>query len=185
MAEPARQLMTLAEYLAWNPSGDSRWELYSGVPVAMAPASPQHSRIAGTLAGLLFAAVRGSGCGIDAELGVPSPSRANSHYHADLAVSCPDRGVVLIVEVLSPSTEDNDRKIKLHDYRRLPSVYEIVLLDRRRIYGEVYRRWQDGRWTVDALEGPQVGLTLNCVDLDVLLGDVYATVTFGDAAGQN
>ncbi len=50
----------------------------------------------------------------------------------------------VIVEVLSPSTEDYDRTEKLQHYQRIPSVEETVLVahDARRV--ELFRRASDG-----------------------------------------
>jgi Uma2 family endonuclease len=53
----------------------------------------------------------------------------------------------VIVEVLSPSTEDYDRGEKLGQYKRMASLAEVVLVahDRREI--EVVRRESDGSWS--------------------------------------
>ena len=51
----------------------------------------------------------------------------------------------LVVEVLSPSTEEVDRGSKWRDYQLIPSLQEYVLVSQEaRI--EVYRRMTSGRW---------------------------------------
>lgn len=187
MAEAAYKLMTLAEFLDWDAPGETRWELYSGVPVAMAPTSPTHGLLAGNLVGLLFAALKAkSPCRVRSEVGILSPTRRNSWYSADLAVSCsPARSdeqytvePVLIAEIVSASTQDNDRTVKLPDYRRIPSVQEIVLLDSRKMFDEVHRRTESGAWTVDLLTAAEDRLVLTSCGLDVALGEVYDGVAF-------
>ena len=80
---------------------------------------------------------------------------------------------VLIVEVLSPSTELIDRLRKLADYRTLPSVREILVVypNERRV--ELLRRTADG-WRVEDLIG-RATITLSaCQDpipLDAVYGD--------------
>lgn len=190
MAEAAYKLMTLAEFLDWDAPGETRWELYSGVPVAMAPPMRTHGRIAATLGGLLFAGLKGKPpCQAESEVGILSPTRRNSWYSADVAVSCtPARSdeqytaePVLIAEILSASTQDNDRTVKLPDYRRIPSVREIVLLDSRKMFGEVHRRTESGAWTVDLLTAAEDRLVLTSCGLDVSLGEVYDGVVFEPA----
>jgi Uma2 family endonuclease len=53
----------------------------------------------------------------------------------------------VLVEVLSPSTEDYDRGDKLGNYKLISTLAEVVLVahDRREI--EVVRREDDGSWS--------------------------------------
>ena len=53
----------------------------------------------------------------------------------------------VVVEVLSPSTEDYDRGDKLGHYKTIPSLKEVVFVahDRREV--EVVRRERDGSWS--------------------------------------
>jgi Uma2 family endonuclease len=37
MSTPAQRKMTVDEFLIWAEGQDGRWELYNGVPYAMAP----------------------------------------------------------------------------------------------------------------------------------------------------
>jgi Uma2 family endonuclease len=70
-------------------------------------------------------------------------------WQADLAVTCqpPAAEVVepiLIVEVLSPSTRVRDLADKLPDYKALPSVREIWLIDSERRWAQVWWRKPEG-----------------------------------------
>jgi Uma2 family endonuclease len=187
MPNTARKRMTLADFLAWNPPGDTRWELYGGVPVAMAPVSRSHSRITSNVIATLSRALRDSPCMVFNEAGIRSPSRGDSWYEADIAVACrqddsrPDLSdPVLVIEVLSPSTQDNDRKVKLHDYRRIPSVAEILLLDGASVFAELHRRLDDGRWTVDLYDRLEETLDLASVRVALPLAEIYRRVGFGE-----
>ena len=79
----------------------------------------------------------------------------------------------LVIEVLSDSTERNDRSDKFYGYRRLASLEEYVLIaqDVRRV--EVYRR--ESGWDLEIYETAE-GFNLRCVDLDLTLADVYEGV---------
>jgi len=195
MAEPARKLMTVEEFLAWDDGTMTKYDLIEGVPVArgpvynrageivaMSPPTAEHGVLAARLAAVLSAALASRpNCRVHSEAGIRRQSQSRSYFHADLAVSCaplvrggldtPDP--ILIVEVLSPSTEDHDRKVKLSLYRLLPSVREILLIDPARYFCEVHRRVGD-LWATDLLVAPGEVLKLESVGLAVALEELYA-----------
>ena len=112
------------------------------------------------------------------------PHRGRSYYIADLAVTCEraqaDQKDVpaptLIIEVLSPSTENDDRKIKLPDYRMLTSVQEILYIDPTRTYCELHRRLDESRWETELLTRLDNHLRLGLCEEAIPLTDIYANV---------
>jgi Uma2 family endonuclease len=185
MAGTALKRMSLDEFYAWDSPGDTHYELIDGVPVAMAPPGNPHQVVAGRLGGHLHNALsKRPECTIRPQAGLVPPWRRSTYYEADIAVACgpvedgwATTQPVLIIEVLSPSTENTDRKVKLRDYRRFPSVREIVLIDAYRVWCEVHRRQPDGRWIVDLLDEADARLVLDSVGLDVGLLDLYANLS--------
>jgi Uma2 family endonuclease len=181
MAEPLPQRMSLAEFLSWDSPGDTHWELYDGVPVAMASPGGPHQTMLITFGRKLSEALDGRPeCRVRGQAGIVPPWRSDNFYEADLAVSCSpverDAGIkdpILIVEILSPSTERKDRKLKLADYREFDSVQEIVLIDPEDHYCEIHRRLDDERWLVDLLLDPVSTVKLNSVGCEVALGELY------------
>ena len=140
MAEAALKGMTVDEFLHWEDGTDTRYELVGGFVVAMARPMPAHGRLAVRLGGAIDAALRSRPpCAVQSEAGIVRPDRDDTCYVADLAVTCEPlrtedrliREPVLIVEVVSPSTAVFDRQTKVADYRRIPSVQEILLIDWR------------------------------------------------------
>jgi Uma2 family endonuclease len=178
MASHAPQRMTLAAFLEWDDGTDRRYQLLDGVPVMMAPAVEAHGELAAALAGEIRNRVKPP-CRVISEAGITVPGRSDTYYVADLAVTCvprePGRRMlaepVLIVEVLSPSTELIDRLRKLADYRTLPSVREILIAfpDERRV--EVQRRTAEG-WRVEDLIG-QASIELSACDGPIPLEALY------------
>lgn len=185
MGDAAEKLMMLDEFLVWEPGDGLHYELYSGHPVAMPPTLEEHGVVAANLGAEIREALKKRPpCRVRAEAGVRIPHRRNSWYQPDLAVTCapPQKGrqetpePVLIVEVLSPSTEEPDRKVKLPDYRMLPSVQEILLVDPARVYVEVHRRLDDKRWQHDILRDIADELRLDSCEARIPLAQVYANV---------
>ena len=153
MAEPARKLVTVAEFLAFEGEGDRRYELVGGEIVMMAPPVGAHGLLVARLAGALASALRRP-CEPRAQAGIALPWSDTDFFVADLVVSCEradlrephTRTPLLIAEVLSAATAARDRTVKLPAYRRLPSVRHVLLLAADRCAVEHYARtgpfWQ-------------------------------------------
>jgi Uma2 family endonuclease len=191
MANTAIKRMSIEEFLAWEDGTDTRYELIDGRPVAMVPPAPRHGSVAARFVRAVGNALAGRPeCEVYTEAGIRSTTRARNFFVADMAVSCTDQPArelerpVLIVEVLSPSTEAIDRKRKLRDYRLLPSLLEIVLIDSGEIYCEVHRRAGDV-WRMDLLTDADARLKLESVGLDMRLGELYGGVRLDDSGPAN
>jgi Uma2 family endonuclease len=190
MSELAIKRMTVAEFLRWEDGTDTRYELLAGVPVAMAPPAIAHGILALRLGARIDAALRSRPpCFGQGEAGIVRPDRDDTCYVADLAVSCspPERGQqllqdpLLIVEILSQGTAMYDRQTKVADYRRIPSVEEILLIDSASIFAEVLRREGD-RWITEIVRGPQATLTLASIGLTATMSDLYEGIDVADPA---
>jgi Uma2 family endonuclease len=161
----ARHHYTYEEYLAYELDSELKHEYEDGEIVAMAGGSPRHS----ALASRISAAVentRPPGCTAfqsDMRVRVLATGRAT---YPDISMVCgaieldaADRSgttitnPTLLVEVLSPSTEEVDRGSKWRDYQLIPSLQEYVLVGQEsRI--EIHRRLESGGWEyLDVREG--------------------------------
>ena len=178
MAEPAEKRWTVEEFLVWHDGTDRRHELINGHVVAMAPPSEAHAAIVISLGAELRSRLRPP-CRVLGEAGVLLVDRNDTYYQVDLAVTCapPDRtrhhvmDPVLLVEVLSPTTEVHDRGRKLEDYCGLPSVNEILLVSSEERRVRYWRR--DGRrWIVEDLIG-EAELRLETVSEPIPLAAIY------------
>ena len=192
MAEPAIRDMTLEEFLHWDDGTDTHYELIDGFSVAMAPPAEAHRILALPLGSQIDAALPGRRpCNAQTEPGVVPPDRGDSYYVPDIAVTCepnePGRQAmvdpILIVEILSPSTERVDRRLKLPAYQTMESVREIMLIDADSHHAELYRREND-RWGIQLVRGAEASLFLTTVDLRILMSELYEgiaipTVTVG------
>ena len=113
MPNVAEQLMSLDEFLAWEREQPERYEYAGGVTTMMTGGSLDHSTIASNLWTALRDKLRGGTC--RAFRGDTKIIANNSIRYPDLSVTCtPVRGdedtvlePVLVVEVVSPSTERN------------------------------------------------------------------------------
>jgi Uma2 family endonuclease len=185
MSAPSRPVRyTRAEYVALERSSNVKHELLDGVIYAMAGGSPEHAAVSMNVGALLNVALRGKPCQVyssDLRIRVldtgletyPDVSvvcgSAERHPADDLAVTNP----ILLVEVLSPSTESYDRGEKLRHYQAIPSLREVVLVDHRQKLVEVHRReGGGGDWTRHEA-GPGGKIALHSLGCELPVDEVY------------
>src|SRR5215471_13628356 len=181
MAEPAIRHMTLEEFLRWDDGTDTRYEVIDGFPVAMAPPAEARRILAVRLVSRIDQALtRRRPRNAQFEPGVVRLDRADSYYVPDIAVTCepndPGRQAmvdpILIIEILSPSTERSDRRLKLPVYQNIRSVREIMLIDADSYHAELYRREND-HWGIQLVRGAEAALSLVSVDLQISMSELY------------
>jgi Uma2 family endonuclease len=168
MVQPASHYVTLEEFLveeANDPSGVRR-EWIDGQVYAMSGATPEHGRLCTAVLAELRAALRGQCTVRDGSVAIHVPT-TKAGLRPDASVVC---GAVMktvvekdgksageaitnpcvLVEVLSDSTERDDRGWKFRDYRTISSFDEYVLVAQTARRIEVFRR--STNWQVEAYE---------------------------------
>lgn len=178
-----RPRLTYAEYLAAEEVGDVKHEYVNGEIFAMSGGTPTHGALAMAVGSLLFAALRDRPCRVfssDVRIRVEASDFA---AYPDVSVVCDQleaasddsnavTNPVLIVEVLSDSTEAHDGGDKAACYRRIPSLREYLLVSQHRRRLELFRRNPQGRWELHEA-GPGESLELASVEVRVDVDEVY------------
>jgi len=85
---------------------------------------------------------------------------------------------LLIVEVLSKSTEDYDRGKKFTQYRSLPSFKEYVLISQKQAKVETWYKQEENVWRISNAEGLDASIHLFSLDLDIQLSDIFYLIDF-------
>jgi Uma2 family endonuclease len=173
-------------YLAAEREAPYKSEFIQGGVVAMAGASREHNELTTNLTVSVGSRLRGANCrayGSDMRV----RAGAESYCYPDLSIVCGEprftdqKGDVLlnplvIVEVLSPTTEALDRGEKFLAYQRTASVREIVFVAQHRCCVERYERQEGGLWLYEVLESPDTSLTLGSCKLNIPLDELYERV---------
>jgi len=180
---PARHRYSYEEYLLVERDSSTKHEYDGGEILAMAGGTPRHEALASRVSAALESA-RKPGCiafQSDQRIRILATGRA-TYADASMTYGTIERdpadpsgttitNPVLVVEVLSPSTEQEDRGEKWRHYQLIPSLQEYVLVSQSRPRVERYRRRAGGGWEYeDASEGTvalQSGASLD-------LGRLYA-----------
>lgn len=174
MAEAQREHMSYADYLALESASEVKHEYLRGEIFAMAGGTPRHSALAMAVGVELSIALAERSCVVfNSDLRVRIETTDLSTY-PDVVVVCgpletaeDDRNAalnpVLIVEVLSDSTEAYDRGQKFSHYRQIPSLREYLLVAQTEPRLEAYAKNEAGRWEL-AEAGPGDVLTLSSLE---------------------
>jgi Uma2 family endonuclease len=84
---------------------------------------------------------------------------------------------LLIVEVISESTEKIDRIIKLNEYRSISSLQYYIIVEQNNCFVEIYIREGD-RWYVEFYEKMDEVIKLTHFNIELPLGKIYKKVSF-------
>jgi Uma2 family endonuclease len=175
------------EYLRLEAQSPIRHEYVNGEMFAMTGGTLRHNTIALNIASVLRGHLRSTQCRVfinDVRVRV---EKAHSYYYPDLLVSCA-RGApaidlnavtvddpVLVMEVLSASTEATDRREKLLAYRTLASLSEYVLISQDEARVEIHRRRGDIGWEKIEYSGPET-IELTSIGLQIGMREIYEGV---------
>jgi Uma2 family endonuclease len=192
-ARAAQTHLTPEEYIALERKAppDSeiiRYEYLNGELIAMSGASRAHNLITGNISGELHNLLKGSGCETYANAMRVSAPVTSSYFYPDVVVVCEEPrfeddvfdillNPIILVEVLSPSTEAYDRGEKFSHYRQLPSLQEYVLVAQDKICVERFSR-QENNWMLTDFQNLDQRLPLVSVQCELPLHEIYDRVTF-------
>jgi Uma2 family endonuclease len=185
-ALPNRLTMSVEEYLALDRnSPENRYEYIDGHVTMMAGGTLDHATICLNMASTLRGLLRGSSCRVFASDARVRLS-ATRYVIPDVTVSCDgrDRGRVdviqyphLVVEVLSPTTEDYNRGRKFTYYRECPTIQEYVMVNTEYQAVEVCRRARNDLWSFHVFRSGE-DVELASLGVRFPITAVYEDVTF-------
>ncbi|WP_257293758.1 Uma2 family endonuclease [Endozoicomonas sp. YOMI1] len=180
--------ITAAEYLEAEKTAEVKREFVNGYVYAMVDASRRHNLLTVSLATLLNTHLQGTGCQVFVyDMKVRAGGKNDTmFFYPDVMVACshpsdktPKDSYVeetpkLIIEVLSPSTEQHDRLSKLATYTQIASLEEYLLVDQQDMLVDLYHRSGE-QWQLTQLRnGDQ--LVLSSVGLELPVADIYQEV---------
>ena len=191
VAEPSRGThWTLEDYLEMECGSPIKHEFVGGYVYAMSGGSQRHSMLGVRIVRLLDEHLGGSSRrAFNSNMRVRLSSGLQDHLYPDASVSCDERDLVddaalsirypcLIVEVLSPSTEDYDQEGKFTLYRGCSTLEEYVLIATGAVRVEVHARAEDGEWET-RVYGPGSEVVLASVGLTFPIAELYAGTSLG------
>ena len=196
---PQTATVTLDDFIAAAEATGERLEFVDGRIVALAGTSLEHGLIVTRLVNALSNQLADRPCGVVSQGTLVRANVGENTFLPDVVVWCGEpereriRGVdlvlnpVLLVEVLSSSTEDYDHGKKWENYRRIPALQDYLLVSQTRRRVERYSRQGDGFWLFSETMGPDEEIRIEALGVTVRLAEIYAGVlpAGGDPGGGN
>ncbi|MEM6844505.1 MAG: Uma2 family endonuclease [Bacteroidota bacterium] len=177
--------LTLEEYNQLEEENQQRYEYHDGEVYAMAGGDPVHNAIGHNIQVLLGSALRKKSCNVftsDQKVYIQSVNRS---FYPDASVTCGSversdqdtRAItnpILLMEVLSDSTEAFDRGEKFEYFSKLSSLQEYVLVSQHEPVVQVfYRDSENSLWQMNWVRGKEKVLTLRSLEIETTLEDIY------------
>jgi Uma2 family endonuclease len=184
-----KQTWTVEQYLEMERASEEKHEYLDGEIYLMSGGSSNHSLIGSTTIAILYTQLRKKSCFVyNSDMRV-RVINTGLYTYPDISVVCDppqidDAGQdtllnpTLLVEVLSPSTENYDRTKKFRHYRTIESLKEYILISQDEARIERYLRQSSGEWLYTDLVGLDAILELPSIQCTLALADVYEKVSF-------
>jgi Uma2 family endonuclease len=181
----AQKFLTENEYLALERDSSVKSEFYKGEIFAMAGAKRTHNLIVTNLLREISAHFKGKPCKVYPSDMKVKNAKDRFFTYPDVTIVCgkaeflnKNQDVLLnplvIIEVLSESTEKYDRGTKFDLYRNIPSLNEYILVNSEERKIESYVREGENWVYTESREGQPFSIKTTEVSLD--LDEVYDKV---------
>ena len=179
--------ITPEAYIALERKAKVKSEYVHGEIFAMSGASRAHNLITVDITTELNIQSRRRGCEVYSGDMRVRTSPTGSYFYPDVAVVCDKPrfednvfdtllNPILIVEVLSPSTEVYDRGGKFAHYQELASLREYLLVSQDRVRVEHYRLIET-QWIGKTFHASEDVLKLGSIECELPLQDIYTRIT--------
>lgn len=182
----AETFFTPEEYLASERKATVKSEYLNGQIIAMSGASLAHTRIIADIVTEINIQLRGRDCEVISNDMRVKTGAKGAYFYPDVVVFYGEPefennvfdtllNPILVVEVLSPSTEVFDRGEKFAQYQELVSLREYILVSQDRVRVEQYRLMKM-QWVATEFRRYEDVLPLVSVNCELPLRDIYRRV---------
>ena len=188
--EESEKYITPEEYLGSERRAKYKSEYIHGEVFTMPAANHTHNIITVEIATELNIQLRSRRGEVYASAMRVRTSSTSSYFYPDVVVVCDKPrfednvfdtllNPILVVEVLSPSTEVYDKGEKFAHYQELASLREYILVSQDRIRVE-HHRLTETQWVGKTFDAPEDVLLLDSIEGKLPLRDIYTRVTLPD-----
>ena len=184
MTVALRESMSLQQFLAWEDRQELRHEFDGIQPRAIAGGTAAHAAIQRNLLVSLTGRLRGQRCqpyGSGLKLQVAGRIRYPEAFVACTPIPPKSKVVadpVVVFEVLSDGSANNDLVIKNAEYRATPSIQRYVVLQQTHAGAIVFTRKNED-WVTELASGADAILRMPEIGIEILLSELYLDVDLG------
>ena len=178
---------TPEEYLTIEREAEFKSEYFDGEMFAMTGASRKHNLISLNVAANLHNRLKNSSCEVYTNDMRVKVSLTGLYTYPDIVIVCDTPefedseldtliNPLVIIEVLSPSTENYDRGRKFQNYRTIPSLAEYIMISQNRYYIEHFTRQSDNTWLFRETGDKAGVIQIASVECELTIEEMYAKV---------
>lgn len=175
--------LSLQEFIEWENAQPDKNEFVNGEVFAMVGARRGHGAVVSNLVRAFGNHLAGSPCRVFCE-GMKLQIAGDAVLYPDVFVTCDAadlstdqvfRSPLVVVEVLSPSTQAYDRSLKFAWYRKLATLREYVLVDPDTHRVEGFRVNAQGEWVLHDMS-KDAALIVPAIDATIPMAEVFSGV---------
>lgn len=188
MSALVKRKFTPEEYLMIERKAQYKSEYLDGEIYAMTGASPKHNRITTNLVFLLESQLRKRPCNVYSSDMRVRTSRKGLYAYPDVVVTCGEEkfaddekdvllNPIVLIEVLSDSTENYDRTDKLFRYQQIPSLMAYLMVSQKKYEVTYYIKRNDGEeWSYRIVTDTEDNIKLDAIKCELSVKEIYAKV---------
>ncbi|MBD2414616.1 hypothetical protein FACHB389_09710 [Nostoc calcicola FACHB-389] len=185
----SKKSYTTEEYLQLEEISEFKNEYRDGKIITIAGSTTNHNEIAGNFCTNLKFTMRGKNYKIymvNVKLWIP---RYRIYTYPDIMViqgepiyegsgTSKVTNPLIIVEVLSNSTENHDRTNKFRFYRSISTLQEYIIINQYEYLIEQFNKNAEGQWVLTEYESLDAVLSLKSIDFQISFSDIYEGINF-------
>lgn len=189
LPQTEKRYYTPEEYLALEETAIDKSEYHDGEIVTMPGGTTNHNKLALNFCRKFPLTIKEQNYDIfinDVRLWIPQTRR---YVYPDIMVIQGEpiyqennptvvTNPLVILEVLSNSTQDYDRGGKFLNYRSIPEFKEYILIDQYSYHIEQFAKISHGKWVLTEYDLEDSILTLESVEFQIPLRDIYEGINF-------
>lgn len=193
MLAQKKTVITPEEYLAMERESDIKSEYLNGEIFAMAGASQEHNQISSNIVRILGNKLLEKPCSVYAsDMKVKIETiKVNKYTYPDIVITCNDekfedekRDILLnplvIIEILSDSTEAYDRGMKFIHYQQIDSLVEYIIVSQKFCQVERFIRTNDNEWIYSEFHEMNNIIQINVANCEFPVKEIYRKIDFNE-----
>ncbi|HET9744765.1 MAG TPA: Uma2 family endonuclease [Chitinophagaceae bacterium] len=172
------------EYLLMERASEEKHEYFDGYVVAMSGARLKHNQVAANLMIDIGSFLKDKNCQVlPSDMRVTTPAR-DAYMYPDVTIVCNEPKLedekfdtlinpTVIIEIWSPSTQNQDKGYKLIHYKNIPSLKEYIMIDTAKRLIHLMRKEANGAWRFEEINDPTGELYIEAINFKISFIDLY------------
>lgn len=184
---PEENRITPEQYLVLERDSDIRNEYYAGEIFAMAGAGREHNQISANIVRILGNQLLERPCSVFSSDMKVKIQELEKYTYPDIVIACEQEeyedenndvllNPLVIIEILSDSTEAYDRGDKFAHYQIISSFTEYLLVSQYFCRVEKFLRRRDDSWIYTKYHSMEDAVKIEAVNCDLPVAEVYRKV---------